>query len=87
MSIIFPIYKPLIGEAEKNNVIDCINSTWISSIGKYIDKFKNKFSEFINVKYSISVCNVAVAFHLVLNSLGIGEGDEVIVPTLTYIAL
>ena len=82
----YPIYKPILGKSEKNNLIDCINSTWISSKGFYIDKFENNFSDFIKVKYSTSVCNGTVALHLALHSLGIGEGDEVIVPTLTYIA-
>lgn len=82
----YPIYKPILGKSEKNNLIDCINSTWISSKGFYIDKFENNFSKYINVNYSTSVCNGTVALHLALHSLGIGRGDEVIVPTLTYIA-
>jgi len=81
-----PIYKPSITQLEKQYVNDCLDSSWISSKGSYIDKFEKSFSKKINVKYSTSVCNGTVALHLALLALGVGPGDEVIVPTFTYIA-
>ena len=81
-----PIYEPKLSGNEKKYVNQCLDSVWISSKGKFISKFEEKFSNFLNVGYSTSVSNGTVALHLALAALGIGKGDEVIVPTLTYIA-
>ena len=81
-----PISEPNIGEKELNNVIDCIKSTWISSIGKYITEFENSFSSYCGVKYGVSVANGTLALQLALKSLNIGFGDEVIIPNLTFVA-
>lgn len=86
MSFKIPIYKPSIGDLEKKYVLDCLDSTWISSKGSYINQFEQKFADYIGVKYACSVSNGTVALHLALIALGIGSGDEVIVPSLTYIA-
>ncbi|MEJ2195962.1 MAG: DegT/DnrJ/EryC1/StrS family aminotransferase, partial [Ignavibacteriaceae bacterium] len=63
-----------------------LDSTWISSKGKFINQFEIKFSEFTGIKYSASVSNGTVALHIALLALGIGKEDEVIVPTFTYIS-
>lgn len=81
-----PVYQPEITQAEKDNVNDCLESSWISSKGKYIEMFENKFSEYTNIRYAATCSNGTCALHLALMALGIGEGDEVIVPTFTYIA-
>jgi len=81
-----PIYKPDLSGNERKYVLDCLDSTWISSKGSYIKKFEDTFSEKVNVKYSTAVSNGTVALHLALLAIGVGDGDEVIVPTLTYIA-
>lgn len=86
MEIKIPIYQPDLSGNEKKYVIDCLESTWISSKGKYINEFENSFSSYIGVKHAASVSNGTVALHVALVALGIGPGDEVIVPTLTYIA-
>lgn len=86
MNIIIPVYKPYIHGNEKKYVSECINSGWISSKGIFVQKFENTFKDKINVAYAATVCNGTVAIHLALLALGIGPGDEVIVPTLTYIA-
>lgn len=81
-----PIYQPSLSGREKEYVIDCLDSTWISSKGKYISLFEDKFAAYIGTRHAASVCNGTVAIHLALVALGVGPGDEVIVPTLTYIA-
>ena len=86
MSYKYPVYQPSLGQKEKDNVLECLDSTWISSKGKFITQFENSFSDFIGVKHSAAVCNGTVAIHVALLALGIGEGDEVIVPSFTYIA-
>ncbi len=81
-----PIYQPTIDDAEKKNVLECIESTWISSKGKFVDKFEKDFSKKTNIKNSLTVSNGTVALHLALLALDIKKGDEVIVPSFTYIA-
>ena len=81
-----PIYEPSLSGNEKKYVNDCLDSTWISSKGKYLQLFEDRFKNFIGVKYATAVSNGTVAIHLALIALGVGPEDEVIVPTLTYIA-
>jgi len=82
----YPVYAPSIGLKEKEYVLDCLDSTWISSKGKYVGAFEKSFAEYIKIDYATTVSNGTVAIHLALLALGVGLGDEVIVPTLTYIA-
>jgi perosamine synthetase len=81
-----PVSKPALIGREKEYVLDCIESSWISSNGKYIGLFEHRFAEYIGIKHALSCSNGTVALHLALLALGIGPGDEVIVPTLTYVA-
>ena len=81
-----PIAAPFFKGNEKKYVNDCMESTWISSKGKYISLFEEKFADFCNVEHAVSVMNGTVALHLALLAFDIGEGDEVIVPTFTYVA-
>jgi perosamine synthetase len=80
------VASPVIGETEKRYVADCLDSSWISSIGKYLSRFEEAFAEFCEVKHAITTNNGTTALHLALVALGIGPGDEVIVPTLTFVA-
>lgn len=86
MSYKFPVYKPHFSGKEKDLVIECMDSTWISSKGKFINEFEGKFENYLGVKKAVSVSNGTVALHLALKAIGVGPGDEVLVPTLTYIA-
>lgn len=81
-----PVAAPLIGEREIAYVTDAIRSGWVSSIGPYIDRFEAAFARFVGVKHAIAVSNGTVALHLALHALGVGPGDEVIVPDLTFAA-
>jgi perosamine synthetase len=81
-----PVYKPNISDTAKEYVNDCLDSSWISSKGKYVQMFEDKFSLMTGVRYAATCSNGTCALHLALMALGIGEGDEVIVPTFTYVA-
>lgn len=81
-----PVSRPALIGKEKEYVMDCLNSGWISSNGKYIEQFEKRFSDYLGVGHALSCSNGTVALHLALLSLGIGPGDEVIMPTLTYVA-
>ena len=81
-----PVAAPVFAGNEKEYVNDCLDTTWISSAGKYIHAFEEQFASFCEVKHAISVMNGTVALHLPLLALEIGPGDEVIVPTFTYVA-
>ena len=86
MDIKIPVYEPVLGAAERENVLRCLDTNWISSKGEFIQAFENEFAQYTGVDHAISVCNGTVALHLALLALGIGPGDEVIVPTFTYVA-
>ena len=86
MNYKYPVYQPSLNGNEKKYVNECLDSTWISSKGKFINKFENEFAKYINTKFAIAVPNGTIALHLALLTLGIGKNDEVIVPTLTYVA-
>ena len=81
-----PVCEPSIGKDELKNVTNCIETNWISSIGKYIKEFEEKFSKYCNAKHGITTNSGTTALHLALISLDIGGGDEVILPTLTMVA-
>ena len=81
-----PIFEPLFSGNEKEYLADCINSTWISSQGEYILKFEKALADYHGVNHAIVTSNCTTALHLSLKALGIGPGDEVICPDLTFIA-
>jgi len=81
-----PVSAPDIGPLEKKYVAEVMNSGWVSSVGPKVKEFEQLFSKFVETKYAIAVSNGTVALDLALEALGIGEGDEVVVPTLTFAA-
>lgn len=81
-----PVAEPSLEEKEMEYVQKCITTNWISSAGQYVEDFERNFSDFCNTKYGIATCNGTAALHLALTVLGIGQGDEVIVPTMSFIA-
>ena len=82
----YRVAEPNIGEDELKLVTEVIRSGWISGIGSFVKEFERKFAQWIGMKYGIAVANGTVALHLALAALGIGPGDEVIVPDLTFAA-
>jgi perosamine synthetase len=81
-----PVSRPALIGREREYVMDCLDSSWISSNGKYIELFEKHFAEYLGIKHAMACSNGTTALHLALLALGVGPGDEVIVPTLTYVA-
>ncbi len=81
-----PVYKPWLTSRERDNVIACFESTWISSKGPFVEQFETEFAAYVGARHAIAVANGTVAMHLALLACGVGPGDEVIVPTLTFVA-
>ena len=81
-----PVAEPLLGEKELEYVTDCVRSGWISSLGEYVRRFEREFAAYCGVRHGVATHNGTVALHLALAALGIGPGDEVILPTLTFVA-
>ncbi len=80
------ISKPVIGKLEVDYVSKAVESGWVSSQGEYIQLFEKSFADFCDTKYCVLVANGTVALHLALEVLNIKEGDEVILPDLTFVA-
>ncbi len=81
-----PVAEPVLGEEELANVIEAVRSGWISSRGPFIPEFEREFAAFCGVRHGVAVANGTVALHLALVAVGIGAGDEVLVPSLTFVA-
>jgi perosamine synthetase len=81
-----PISKPSLGGNELQYVTDCLTSGWVSSVGSYVTRFEEAFAGFCNTAHAVTCSNGTTALHLALLALGVKPGDEVIVPTLTYVA-
>jgi len=83
---IIPVCEPRLDGNEMKYVTNCIETNWISSAGRYIQEFEASFASACGCKYGAACANGTVALHLALAALGIGPGDEVIIPTFTMIA-
>ena len=83
---IIKLHAPKISNDEKRSVIDVIKSGWLSSAGKYVSLFEKKISKIVKSKYTASIINGTAALNISLKLIGIKDNDEVIVPTVTFIA-
>lgn len=81
-----PLITPDISGNELKYLVEAFLSTWISSTGSFIDQFEKRFSAFCECDHGVAVSNGTVALHLALTALGVGNGDEVIVPDMTFAA-
>ena len=80
-----PYFSPWITRQDKNYVMNALSKRWLTT-GPYLKLLEQKFSSIIGCKYSVGVSNATQALHLSVKSLGIKQGDEVIVPTFTFAA-
>jgi len=81
-----PIASSIIYGEEYSNVLECLDTNWISSQGRFVNLFEKKFAEYNNSKFAVTAMNGTAALSLALMALGIKRGDEVIVPNLTFAA-
>lgn len=86
MSDFIPVNEPLLDGNEKEYLLKCIETGWISSEGPFIKEFEQKFAERVGRKHGIAVTNGTAAIDAAVDALGIGLGDEVIMPTFTIIS-
>jgi perosamine synthetase len=81
-----PVAEPKFQEIDLSYITECILTGWVSSSGKFVKRFEELFAKFCHAKFAVSTTSGTTALHLALVVLGVGPGDEVIVPTLTFIA-
>lgn len=81
-----PVNEPLLNGNEKKYLCECIDTGWISSEGPFVKEFEQKMSATVNRKYGIAVANGTAALEVALQAIGVGEGDEIIMPTFTIIS-
>ncbi|WP_445778776.1 DegT/DnrJ/EryC1/StrS family aminotransferase [Shewanella sp.] len=86
MTDFIPVNEPLLDGNEKKYLMECIETGWISSEGPFIKEFEQKFAARMGRKHGIAVCNGTAAIDASIEALGIGPGDEVIMPTFTIIS-
>lgn len=81
-----PLHEPKFVGNEKAYVIDCIDSTFVSSVGKYVDRFERMMADYTGAKYAIATVNGTAALHIALKLAGVSQGDEVITQPLSFVA-
>ena len=81
-----PLHAPIFNGNEKKYLCDCIDSTFVSSVGKYVDLFEEMVEQYTGAEKAVAVVNGTAALHTALNLLGVKQNDEVITQSLTFIA-
>ena len=81
-----PVNQPLLNGNEEKYLIECVRTGWISSEGPFVKKFEEQFAARVGRKHGIAVCNGTAALDAAVAALGIGPGDEVIMPSFTIIS-
>src|SRR3989337_4367492 len=83
MNSFIPVNEPVISRQARKNVLHALDTGWLSSAGPFVKEFETKFAKYLGIKHAIAVANGTAALHVALLALGIGKGDEVIVPAFT----
>lgn len=81
-----PVNEPVIGQRERELVLECLDTGWISSDGPFVGQFETRFAQAVGRKHAIAVMNGSVALDAAIGTLGLKPGDEVILPTFTIIS-
>lgn len=80
------LHEPLFSGNESKYVQECIDSTFVSSVGKYVDRIEKELADYTGAKYAVAVVNGTAALHISLLLAGVESGDEVLVPALSFVA-
>lgn len=81
-----PLHAPAFGDAERANVLDCLDSTFVSSVGPYVDQFERSFAERTGAARAVAAVNGTAALHVALLLAGVEPGDLVVTQSLTFVA-
>lgn len=81
-----PLHEPTFDDLEVEYVTDCVQSGWVSSVGRYVDRFEQELAEFVGVKRAVAVVNGTAALQIALKIAGVQADDEVFMPSLTFVA-
>jgi len=81
-----PLSIPFLNGNEWEYIKECLDTNWVSSVGKYVEKFEDDIADYIGTDYAVATVNGTAALHMALKVLGVEAGDKVLVPTLTFIA-
>ncbi len=81
-----PLSEPHFSGNEWRYVKECLDSGWVSSVGRYVSEFEEKIARYVGVGHAVATVNGTSALHVALRTLEVGQGDEVLVPTLTFVA-
>ena len=81
-----PLHEPEFSGNEWNYVKDCIDTGWVSSVGSYVDRFERKLEDLTGAQHAVATVNGTAALHVCLLLAGVEQDDEVLVPTLTFVA-
>lgn len=81
-----PLHEPLFEGNEWDYVKDCLDSGYVSSVGRYVTEFEENLARFTGVRFAVAVASGTAALHICLTLIGVGQGDEVLVPALTFVA-
>jgi perosamine synthetase len=81
-----PLHQPEFSGNEWDYVRDCLDTGWVSSVGKYVDEFESRLARYTGARHAIAVVNGTAALHAALVGAGVGRDDEVLVPALSFVA-
>ena len=81
-----PLHEPTFNDKEVEYVTDCVKTGWVSSVGAYVNRFEEDLAKFVGVKRAVAVVNGTAALHIALKVAGVKADDEVLMPSLTFIA-
>src|SRR5690554_3952889 len=81
-----PLHAPEFRGNEREYLVDCIDSTFVSSVGKYVDRFEQMLADFTGARHVVAVVNGTAALQMALHLAGVGRDDEVLVPALSFVA-
>jgi dTDP-4-amino-4,6-dideoxygalactose transaminase len=81
-----PLCEPLLGGNEQRYLDECVRTNFVSSVGPFVERFEREFARYVGARYAVACATGTAAIHVAMRLLGVDRGDEVFVPTLTFVA-